>query len=291
MAAGCGGGAASRDAGAGGLLGCSAGTSGSVFWSGSTVWYAVGQRVLSSRGTSVSLPQGSVAVGFRACGAPAVVYSVRDQLRALSLAAGSKPQVLVDYGGNTIRPAGARAVAVRGLPSKWQLTSVVASPRAAGAFLAAAQSPEAGIELCGKGLGAIYRVTPAGTHTLFVDNPCRDTPQPAFSPDGSRLSYLDSESNALYTLSADGTGRVRVATRGKVISYLWSPDGRRIAYESRVAGGASVWVSTPGGGTHRLAAGELAGWSPDGHEVALVRGRSVVAVPVAGGRSRAILHL
>jgi Tol biopolymer transport system component len=180
---------------------------------------------------------------------------------------------------------------LRGLQPKWQLTSVVASPHDAGAFLAAAQSPEAGIELCGKGLGAIYRVSPSGTHTLLVDNPCRDTPQPAFSPDGSRISYLDSESNALYTLRANGTGRQRVATSGKIVSYLWSPDGRRIAYESISGRVSSVWVSTLGGATRHLAGGELAGWSPDGRDVAVVNGHSVVAVPVAGGTARSLLHL
>jgi WD40 repeat protein len=288
VAAGCGGGggaSSSRSA-----LRCSS-SSGSVFWSGSTVWYARAGRVVSSRGASVSLPRGAAAVGFRACGAPAVVYSARGELRAQPLAAAGKPLLLVSFAGTTIRPAGGSPVALRGLQPKWQLTSVVASPHGASAFLAAAQSPEAGIELCGKGLGAVYRVTSSGTHTLLVDNPCRDTPQPAFSPDGSRISYLDSESNALYTLRANGTGRARVATSGKVVSYLWSPDGRRIAYESRSAGGTSVWVSTPGGATHRLAAGELAGWSPDGRVVAVVRGRSVLAVPVAGGSSHALLHL
>ena len=288
VAAGCGGGASARHAGA--LLRCRA-TSGSVLWSGSTVWFAEGNRVVSSRGATVPLPQGAAPVGFRACGAPAVVYGVRGELRARPLAAGGETQVLVSFAGTTIRPAGAAPVALRGLQPKWQLTSVVGSPHAASAFLAAAQSPEAGIELCGKGLGAIYRVTPSGTHTLLVDNPCRDTPQPAFSPDGSRISYLDSESNALYTLRANGTGRRRVATRGKVVGYLWSPDGRRIAYESRSGGAVSTWVSTPGGGTRELGGGELAGWSPDGRDVAVVRGGRLVALPVAGGSPRTLLHL
>ena len=290
VAAGCGGGGRAGSAASSSLLRCRS-SSGSVFWSGSTVWFADGSRVVSSRGASVTLPPDAAAVGFRSCGTPAVVYDVRGELRARPLAGGGKNVLLVSFGGTTIRPAGAAPVSLRGLQPKWQLTSVVASPHGAGAFLAAAQSPEAGIELCGKGLGAVYRVTPSGTHTLLVDNPCRDTPQPAFSPDGSRISYLDSESNALYTLRANGTGRQRVATRGKVVSYLWSPDGRRIAYESRSGGAVSVWVSTPGGGTQRLAGGELAGWSPDGHEVAVVRGGRVVAVPVAGGKSRPLLHL
>lgn len=291
VAAGCGGAARSHAAGASALLHCGSGSSGKLLWSGSTVYYANGSRIVVSRGSSLSLPQGAVAAGFSACGRPSVLYRVRDEIRVEPLGGGRTPVTILEFRGTTIRPAGAAAVAVRGLAPKWELTSVVASPSAAGPFLASAQSPEAGIELCGKGLGGVYRVTPAGTHTLYVDNPCRDDPQPAFSPDGSRISYLDGESNALFTLRTNGTGRARVATRGKLVAYLWSPDGRRIAYESRSRGVTSVWVSALAGATHRVAAGELAGWSPDGREVAVVRRKSVVAVPVAGGAARPLLHL
>lgn len=290
-AAGCGGAARSHAGSASPLLHCGAGSNGAVLWSGSTVYYADGLRIVISRGSSVSLPRGAVPAGFRSCGRPSVLYRVGDEIRVQPLGAGRTPATILEFRGTTIRPAGAAAVTVRGLAPKWELTSVVASPSAAGPFLASAQSPEAGIELCGKGLGGVYRVTRAGTHTLYVDNPCRDDPQPAFSPDGSRISYLDNESNALYTLRANGTGRARVATRGKLVAYLWSPDGRRIAYESRAGGVTSVWVSTLGGATHRVAAGELAGWSPDGRDLAIVRGKSVVAVPVAGGAGRTLLHL
>lgn len=289
VAAGCGGGTASSKL-AGASLHCDTSV-GSVLWSGSSVYFATGGRVVSSAGATIALPRGAVAIGFRACGAPAVVYQLGSDLRAMPLAGKGKPTLLVDFAGTTIRPAGSAPVAVRGLQPRWQVTSVVASPGSAGSFLASAQSPEAGVELCGKGLGAIYRVSPAGTKTVFLDNPCHDTPQPAFSPDGSHISYLDSASNALYALAANGTERQRVATRGKIVSYLWSPDGRRIAYESVSGGVYSVWVSTLGGATRRVAGGELAGWSPDGHEVAVVKGHSVVAVPVTGGAARSLLHL
>ncbi|HZD88115.1 MAG TPA: hypothetical protein VE088_08940 [Gaiellaceae bacterium] len=305
VAAGCGG-AAPRETRAASLIRCGAagdqGASPELLWLDSAVYVVDGRRVLSSRGLGVPLPRGAVPVGFRDCRTPVVLYRLGDVLRAKVLASHGRTLTLgrgtiaapdgrlVSFAGTRIRYGGGGSFAVRGLPAKWEIASVVPSPSDPHVFLASVQSPEAGIELCGRGLGGVYRVSPGGSKALLVDNPCHDQPEPAWSPDGSAISFLNSGSKALYTLSSNGADRHTVETRGVVVSYLWSPDGRRIAYESRRHGKPSVWVSTLRTGTHRVAAGELAGWSPDGREVAVVRRRRVVAVRVAGGRPQVLLR-
>lgn len=302
VAAGCGGGAFSRDAGTSSLVGCSTGSSTNLLWSGSSVYFVDGRTVFASQGRSVSLPRGAVPAGFRACHAPVVLYRLGDELRAkvLGRSGGSKllgrnsavspDGQLLSFSGTAIRPAGAAPVAVRGLPPKWELVDVVAAA-GAGSFLVSAQSPEAGIELCGKGLGAIYRVSPSGTHTVLVDNPCHDNPQPAFSPDGTQLSYID-DSSALYTAAASGGAPHRLTRGVHVLGYQWSPDGSEIAYQTRVHGKAQVVVIDARTGAQRaVIPGTLEAWSRDGSEVAVARGKAVVAVPVAGGASRSLLNL
>ena len=311
VAAGCGGGRASSAGKPASLsVSCSqradASASSNLLWQGGSkplVYYVDRGRVVSSRGSSRSLPQSAIIVGFRACAKPLLLYTVGSELRASALAGGRQTLTvgrnavvapdgrLVSYTGSKIGYVGGSSFTARGLPLHWTITSVAVSPRDPHVFLAAAQSPEAGIESCGKGLGAVYRVTASGAKTILVDNPCRDHPQAAFSPDGTTISYVGGSSAALYTLDSSSLKLRRVTTAGNVTRYIWSPDGTRVVYVTK--SGAVAVLSLKSGAVHQVGRGAPLAWSPDGREVALAAaGKPVVeAVSASGGSRRVLLHL
>jgi len=267
------------------------------------VYYVHGRSVISSRGGGAALPPGAIPVGFRACSTPLFLYTVSTELRASTLAGGRQTLTvgnnaavapdgrLVSFAGSKVGYVGGASFMARGLPVNWRITSIAVSPRDPHVFLAAAQSPEAGVEMCGKGLGAIYRITPSGAKAVFVDNPCRDHPQAAFSPDGTTISYVGGPTASLYALDSSGVHLRRVTPAGEVTRYLWSPDGTRIAYGTKR--GAVAVLTLASGTVRQLGRGAPLGWSPDGREVALAAaGKSVIeAVPASGGRTSVLLRL
>jgi hypothetical protein len=262
-----------------------------------------GGKVISSAGRSRRLPAFARAAGFRACGAPVVLYTIGSELRATALSGSHKTLTLgnnavvapngqlVSYAGTRVSYAGGSSFAARDLPLKWEIASVVVSPRDSHLLLAAAQSPEAGIEMCGKGLGGIYRVTPSGSRTLLVDNPCHDHPQAAFSPSGSSISFISGPGKDLHVLASNGTDPRALTSNAQVRGYLWSPDGTKIAYVTKEGECAVVTVAS--GQTHDLGRGQPLAWSPNGKQVALATaGKPMVeAVSATGGSSHVLLRL
>ena len=267
------------------------------------VYYVHGGKVFSSAGRSRALPAFARPAGFRACSKPVLLYTFGSELRATALAGGHKTLTLgnnavvapngslVSYAGTRVSYAGGSSFAAQGLPLKWKIASLVVSPRDSHLLLAAAQSPEAGIETCGKGLGGIYRVTPSGSKTLLVDNPCHDHPQAAFSPSGSTISFVSGSGKDLYVLASSGSNARRLTSHAGVRGYLWSPDGTRIAYVTKR--GECVVVTIASGKTRVLGQGQPLAWSPDGREVALAAAGkpTVEAVSATGGSSRVLLRL
>jgi hypothetical protein len=312
LAAGCGGG---KRATSGGprleplSISCStphaASSSATLLWlGGRRLWYVHKGKVVSSAGRSRALPSFARAAGFRACAAePVLFYTLGSELRATALAGSRKTLTLgnnavvapdgqlVSYAGTRVTYADGFSFAASGLPLKWKIASLVVSPRDSHLLLAAAQSPEAGIETCGKGLGGIYRVTPTGSKTLLVDNPCRDHPQAAFSPSGSAISYVGGSANDLFVLASSGASPRRLTSHAEVRGYLWSPDGTRIAYLTKQ--GECAVVAVGSGKTHDLGRGKPLAWSPDGREVALAAAgkQAVEAVSTSGDSSRVLLRL
>ena len=71
------------------------------------------------------------------------------------------------------------------------------------------------------------------------------TPQyPRLSPDGTRLALVvDSE---LWEYDLHGRPSVKLATEGGIYSPLWTPDGKRLIYESNYSGTLRVIPAAPG---------------------------------------------
>lgn len=133
-----------------------------------------------------------------------------------------------------------------------------------------------GLWLLPAGGGATRRLTTG--ESLYAD------PEPAWSPDSSKLVFVRGGALVTLDVATGSTTEVRVdgLPKGPVRSPAWSPDGRRIAF---VHGWASEWLGMgpdPGGRLYTVppeggtAAPTLAdvtalsrpAWSPDGQRLA-----------------------
>jgi TolB protein len=91
------------------------------------------------------------------------------------------------------------------------------------------------------------------------------------SPDGSTYE--------IYTMNANGTGVTRLTTnRAEDGAPVWSPDGKKIAFESSRAGNWEIYVMNSDGRapirlTNNPANDLQPAWSPDGKKIAFVSAR------------------
>jgi TolB protein len=94
----------------------------------------------------------------------------------------------------------------------------------------------------------------------------------AFSPDGTKLAFVngDRSPSEIWLADADGrNARPFVASRGDDLSPAWSPDGRQLAFVSSRAGTPQLYVQEVGGAapkriTFKGNYNQEPGWNPRG---------------------------
>ncbi|MBV9268434.1 MAG: PD40 domain-containing protein [Acidobacteriaceae bacterium] len=153
----------------------------------------------------------------------------------------------------------------------------------------------------------IYRISATGTGTpaKLIASTLRDQGA-TYSPDG-RIAFISDRSGSreIWLANPDGSGQVRVTNlKGPQIDHLsWSPDGRQLAFESRIAGHLGLFAlpcTATGlscGEPKRLTpedASESPAWSRDGRFLYFASSRSgrweVCKQPVLGGRVTQVTH-
>jgi Tol biopolymer transport system component/tRNA A-37 threonylcarbamoyl transferase component Bud32 len=90
---------------------------------------------------------------------------------------------------------------------------------------------------------------------------------PAFSPDGQTLAFIRSSgfsSEDLYLISTHGGNLRRLTTdERRMLSVVWTADGREIVFSSNRGGGFSLWrVAVSGGTPEQMAVTGLNAYSP-----------------------------
>lgn len=103
----------------------------------------------------------------------------------------------------------------------------------------------------------------------------RGRPTASGSPTSAIEPSLATRAYEIYVVRPNGTGFRRV-THDRWIDdqVAWSPDGRRLVFESsRLSGRFGIWVMTAdGGGAVRLTRdGAIPVWAPDGSAIAFIR--------------------
>ncbi|MFH1171883.1 MAG: hypothetical protein V1778_05105 [bacterium] len=118
----------------------------------------------------------------------------------------------------------------------------------------------------------------SGTSVQLIDNPAFD---PDINPDGDIVFHSSRGGNLnIWMLRSGETEPIQLTdSPADEVEPAWSPDGRRIAYQSGADGCQDVWIMNADGShqrqlTHFPGRDRHPTWSPDGRRIAFVSERS-----------------
>jgi len=119
-------------------------------------------------------------------------------------------------------------------------------------------------------------------------SPCEGAPTGTIAFSSSRSGGSD-----VYTISADGTGLRQVtASAVQDLEPCWSPDGVRLAYQSRRPAWA-IYTISPDGSDEKAVTSRLSwspSWSPDGLTIAYSTGSSIKRASASGEELEDLVH-
>jgi Tol biopolymer transport system component len=103
---------------------------------------------------------------------------------------------------------------------------------------------------------------------------------PTFAPDGNQIAYrllLDHDDGEIWVMNAQGGDRRDLVNDPDFSDWgpAWSPDGRRIAFDSNRLVGLALWLMNADGSRQEIIGsghGEYPSWSPDGTQLAYAGG-------------------
>ena len=148
----------------------------------------------------------------------------------------------------------------------------------------------------GRAYDGIHVVDPTrGSDRLIV--PGEEIGAPAWSPDGTRIAYV--QLRQIFVANEDGSGRTAVVTvngNASPSAPSWSPDGSHIVYAAR---GRLYVVGLDGSVPSPLVKGLNPAWSPDSNTIAYVgggdlkspRGCDIRATTPAGRHNSSLVDL
>ena len=151
------------------------------------------------------------------------------------------------------------------------------------------------------GRSEIYVMNADGSgQTRLTDNEFLDN-NPDLSPDGRRIAFAEQVDGGvdIFLMNVDGSGLKRLTTmtamRLGALRPAWSPDGKRLAFQTFVQPDIYV-INADGTGlvnlTNRPGSNGSPTWSPDGRRIAFVRnqeGRGALHVMNADGSNPVLL--
>jgi Tol biopolymer transport system component len=141
----------------------------------------------------------------------------------------------------------------------------------------------------------IFAMAPDGTRLTNLTRSWADDLAPVWSPDGRHIAFVSFRDtltgkfglgdSSIYVMEFDPqTGRSgnvwRVTGKGGSEGWpTWSPDGRRIAFQSNRSGNWDIWIANADGSglvqlTRSPVADRYAAWSPDGSRMAFTSKRN-----------------
>jgi Tol biopolymer transport system component len=139
--------------------------------------------------------------------------------------------------------------------------------------------------------GAAFAVATVACSASDVTSPSSGEARSAGPTSGAPASLLgltgriafersaDGSTYEIYKMNADGSGVTRLTTnKAEDGAAVWSPDGKKIAFESSRAGNWEIYVMNSDGGaptrlTNNPAKDLQPAWSPDGKKIAFVSAR------------------